>query len=141
MVLYRGVMHTNSHDDDTLKEILMEDEKEVLNSQKKKGCLARFLVLMIFFLVVFLGFIFVQQYLLDLEAEAIVRAARTATAMEKSLIVIPTGTIEVKQEETSAITQTPTPQPTQDPALKRTETIAVQLTDVADFQLTTTVEP
>jgi len=134
-------MNSNSHEDDTLKEILMEDEKEVSNSGKKKGCLARFLLLLIFLLVIFLGFIFVQQYLLDLEAEAIVRAARTVTVMEKSLIEITTETTDIQDQETSVFIQTSTPQPTEDSALKRTATIAAQLTDVAAFQITAAAEP
>jgi hypothetical protein len=134
-------MNTNSHDDDTLKEILMEDEKEVAKSGHGKGCLPRILFLLILLLLTFLGFIFIQQYLLDLEAEAIVRAARTATAAEKSLIEMTAETPDFQQQLTIETTQTPLPSPTQDPALDRTATVAVQLTDVAIFQLTVTVEP
>lgn len=134
-------MNTNSHDDDTLREILMEDEKEVSKSIRKKSCLVRILFLLIFLLVTILGFIFIQQYLLDLEAEAIVRAARTATAVEKSMTEMTEETSDIQQQETGEPIETPSPLPTQDPVLNRTATIAVQLTDVAAFQVTATAEP
>jgi len=129
--------------DDTMEEILMQDEKEIKNNGKKKrGCLFRTLVFLIIGLVGILGFIFAQQYFLDLEAEAIVRAARTSTALAGSSEEA--KTIEKDHTATSEVPQcTPTPAPTstEDPAFKRTATVAVQLTDVAAFQLTAPAEP
>lgn len=130
--------------DDTLKEILMEDEHELLKSKKpRRSCFFRLLVWLILIMIALLAFIFVQQYLLDLEAEAIVRAARTATAMERT-------SLEKEQELQATApfaepipteTAVPTLTPTEDPAQMRTATVAAQLTEVADFQLTVTTQP
>jgi len=129
--------------DETLEEILLEDEKELLKSKKKKkGCLARIIVILIIILVAFLGFIFIQQYLLDLEAQAIVSAARTATAENSQKKEMETESITIEDmADVTVETATPSPTATEDPAYKRTATIAVQLTNVACFQLTATVEP
>lgn len=127
-------MNTNN---DTIKEILNEDDQEIKNGGKKKrGCFARMLIFFIILLIAFLGFIFVQQYLLDIEAEAIVSAAHTSTALANS---------SDNEEEAPAIpvkaTGEPKPTATEDPAFERTATIAVQLTNVAEFQLTITTTP
>ena len=129
--------------DETLEEILLDDEKEVKKSEKKKkGCLARIMIVLIILLVAFLGFIFIQQYLLDLEAQAIVSAARTATAEVSLKKEIESESISVENTEEALVeTASPSPTSTEDPAYKRTATISVQLTDVAAFQLTATVEP
>ncbi len=67
--------------DETIKEILEEDHIEIKNGRKKKSCLMRAIIFIIMLTVIFLGFIYIQQYLLDIEAEAIVRAVQTATAL------------------------------------------------------------
>jgi hypothetical protein len=130
--------------DDTMKEILMDDEELVLNGGKKKrGCFFRSLVVLIVLLAGLLGFIFFQQYLLDLEAEAIVSAARTATALVmpvESKGVEPPG-VELPADPIATKTPLPAPTATEDPAFKRTATVEMQLTDVAAFQLTATSQP
>jgi len=127
--------------DDTMKEILMDDQKAVKKAGKRKGCLVRFLILMIFLFTVLLGFILIQQYLLDLEAEAIVRAARTATAMEKAVIDAQLEEAIPATQEAVEFTRTPSPAPTEDSLMMRTATVAAQLTDVAAFQSAITPEP
>ena len=93
--------------------------------------------------ILFLGFIFIQQYLLDLEAEAIVRTAKTATAIAKDSIEkgISSEDELPSMSDISADTLTPSETPTPDPAIVRTATVAAQLTKVAEFQLTVTNEP
>ena len=129
----------NYPSDGTIKEILEEDHIEIKNGGKKKSCFLRVIIFIIMLTVLFFGFIFVQQYLLDIEAEAIVRAVQTATALvndpsiEKDLIsdeAQPDAAIPVEQ-----------PTPTPDPAIVRTATIAAQLTSVAEFQQTVTSAP
>jgi len=127
--------------DDTMKEILIEDQKENGTGRKKKSCLTRVLIFSIFLLIIFLGFIFIQQYLLNLEAEAIVRAARTATAMDKAAEEMMDETTETQEQNDPLPTETPTPTPTEDPLIVRTATVSAQLTDVAAFQQTITPEP
>jgi len=124
--------------DETIKEILKTE-----NGGKKKNFFVRILIVVILLAVLFFGFVFVQQYMLDLEAEAIVSAAQTATALVKESQnkdmkdMGESGDPAIILEETPIPTETPTP----DPALVRTETIAVQLTSVAEFQKTVTREP
>jgi len=124
--------------DETIKEIL-----ETENGGKNKNFFVRFLIVIILLAVLFFGFVFVQQYMLDLEAEAIVSAAQTATSMANE-----SQTKDIKDtgesgdpafvmEETPIPAETPTP----DPAIVHTATIAVQLTSVAEFQKTVTREP
>jgi len=129
----------NNQNDETIKEILEEDHTEIKNGGKKKSCLIRVLFFIILLTVIFFSFIYVQQYLLDLEAEAIVRAAQTATAVvnEPSTKNGPASE-EVQADSTAPIEQaTPTP----DPAFERTATVSAQLTSVAGFQKTVTSEP
>jgi len=129
----------NNQNDETIKEILEEDHTEIKNGGKKKSCLIRVLFFIILLTVIFFSFIYVQQYLLDLEAEAIVRAAQTATAVvnEPSTKNGPASE-EVQADSTAPIEQaTPTP----DPAFERTATVSAQLTSVAEFQKTVTSEP
>ena len=124
--------------DETIQEIL-----ETENGGKKKNFFVRILIVVILLAVLFFGFVFVQQYLLDLEAEAIVSAAQTATAIAKESQnkdmkdVGESGDPAVVLEETPIPTETPT----LDPALMHTATIAAQLTSVAEFQKTVTREP
>ncbi len=133
----------NNPNDATIKEILEEDQTEIKNGGKKKSCLVRALVFTILLAIIFFGFIYVQQYLLDLEAEAIVRAARTATALvnEPSTKNDPVSD-EAQPDTVSSVEQpTHTETPTPDSAIVRTATVAAQLTSVAEFQKTITSTP
>ena len=129
--------------DETIKEILEEDQTEIKNGGKKKSCLVRALIFIILLAIIFFGFIYIQQYLLDLEAEAIVRAARTATALvNKPSIKNGAVSDETQSDAVSPAEQPmPTETPTPDPAMVRTATIAAQLTSVAEFQKTVTSAP
>ena len=129
----------NNPNDETIKEILEEDQIEIKNGGKKKSCLLRAIILIIMLAVMFFGFIYVQQYLLDMEAEAIVSAARTATA----LVDEPSTKNDLISDETQpdAVSPVEQPTPTPDPAIVRTATIAAQLTSVAEFQKTVTSAP
>ena len=132
----------NKITDETLKEILEEDKKQIKQNGKKKNWFARLLLFLVVLFILGLGFIYVQQYLLDIEAQAIVSAARTSTAAammpgeENAAETEESAEVKTVEEETL-----PTLTPTTDPAFKRTATIAVQLTDVAEFQQTVTREP
>ena len=55
-----------SPNDETIKEILEEDQTEITNGGKKKSCLMRALIFIILLAVLFFGFVYIQQYLLDL---------------------------------------------------------------------------
>lgn len=129
----------NVPNDETIKEILEEDHVEIKNGGKKKSCLVRALILIILLIIIFFSFIYVQQYLLDLEAEAIVRAAQTGTALANE----PSTKISPVSDEAQPDTLNSTEQPTPTPDLKteRTATVSAQLTSVADFQKTVTSEP
>ena len=129
----------NNPNDETIKEILEEDQIEIKNGGKKKSCLLRAIIFIIMLAVMFFGFIYVQQYLLDMEAEAIVSAARTATAVVNE----PSTKNDLISDETQPDAASPVeqPTPTPDPAIVRTATIAAQLTSVAEFQKTVTSAP
>ena len=129
----------NNPNDETIKEILEEDQIEIKNGGKKKSCLVRALIFIIMLTVIFFGFIYVQQYLLDIEAEAIVSAAQTATA----LVNIPSTKKDLVYDEAQPDAASPVEQstPTPEPATVRTATIAAQLTSVAEFQKTITSVP
>ncbi len=116
-------MDNNKKNNSTLDEILEED---IATSRKKKGkgCFVRFLLILTLLVLFFFGFLYVTQYLADLEAEARVRAILTVNA----------GSVESTGEALEEIIPTETP----DAELERTATIAAQLTSVADFQLTVT---
>jgi len=137
----------NKPADDTLNEILAEDRSAYKKKRKGKGCFIRFLLIITLLIVFFFGFIYVQQYLLDLEAEAIVRAYQTATALSGSALENPVEqTIEPTSTSASEVVATETPEmptstATPDTDLARTATIAAQLTSVADFQSTVTSTP
>lgn len=124
-----------NHDqnDETIKEILEDDQQEIKKDRKKRSFLIRFLLFICILTSLIFGFIFFQQYLLDLEAEAIVRTIQTATAMKNETSILKSESTL----ETFTITDTPTPKQTID----QTATIAVQLTSVFEFQQTKTDEP
>ncbi len=133
----------NNPNDETIKEILKEDQEGIVQNKKKKGCLFRGLVFIVLLAIIFFGFIFIQQYLLNLEAEAIVQAAKTATASVQDPLEKDISAEEEILPNDESLTDIPVPTETQtpDPAIERTATIAAQLTSVAEFQLTVTDEP
>jgi len=127
----------NNPNDETIKEILEEDQIE--NGGKKKSCFVRALIFIIMLTVIFFGFIYVQQYLLDIEAEAIVSAAQTATALVNNSSTKNDLVSDEAQPDAASPVEQPTPTP--DPITVRTATIAAQLTSVAEFQKTVTSVP
>jgi len=70
--------------EDTLNEILELDKSETTRAGKKSGCLIRLLLIATLIFVGFYGFILFRQKLLNLEAEAILRAAQTATEQSQT---------------------------------------------------------
>lgn len=129
----------NNPNDETIKEILEEDHEEIKNGGKKKSCLVRSLILIILLTVIFFSFIYIQQYLLDLEAEAIVRAAQTSTALANEPSTKNGPVSDEAQPDTLNSAEQPTPTP--DLEIERTATVSAQLTSVAEFQKTVTSEP
>jgi len=98
-------------------------------TQKKKSHPFRWFLLLI---VIVLAALYVQQWYLDLEAEALVYARQTASA------VVPSAATQV-EEKVLEVTETPTqvpPTATIDPNFMYTQTVAAQLTAVAEFQQT-----
>jgi hypothetical protein len=125
------------NNDETLQEILEEDSTVVRKSKRKNG-IARILLILTLLVIFFFGFLYVTQYLADMEAEARVRAILTASAypagmVESSGEATLAATLEVAPSETAEIVTA-----TVDPDLERTATIAAQLTSVAEFQSTET---
>ena len=133
--------------DEKIKDILKEDAFEIQHGdKKKKNYVVRFLLFLVIMFIIGLGFIYTQQYLLDMEAKIIVSAVRTKTAIvnkqnEQDKIYIE-STEEISAESGNLSDQST---PTETPSLKiedaRTATIAVQLTNVAEFQQSVTHEP
>ena len=127
----------NRKTDETLQEILEEDSTNVRKTRRKSP-VARILLILTILVVFFFGFLYITQYLADMEAEARVRAiltasANPASANENNSDDIATATVEVAPTETAEIVTA-----TVDPDLERTATIAAQLTSVAEFQSTET---
>jgi len=129
----------NIPSDETIKEILEEDHAEIKNGGKKKSCLVRALILIILLIVIFFSFVYVQQYLLDLEAEAIVRAAQTTTTLANEPLTKNSPVSDEAQPDILNSVEQPTPTP--DLEMERTATVSTQLTSVAEFQKTVTSEP
>jgi hypothetical protein len=124
----------NKKSDETLGEILEADNSEV-RKRKPKNIIVRLLLIITILVVFFFGFLYVTQYLADMEAEARVRAIMTlntsgATGSSGAEAV---ATLDAAPTETSEVLT-----PTTDPELERTATIAAQLTSVAEFQSTET---
>lgn len=108
----------------------LSEEENLIESQaskkrKKRHPLRWFLLL----LLIVVAFLYIQQWYLDLEAEAVIYARQTASALE-------TSTAQLEMETQLAATQTPTQIPPSDPNLLYTQTVAAQLTNVAAFQQT-----
>ncbi len=122
--------------DHTMQEILEEDSAVVRKKGRRKGCLARFLLILTLLAVFFYGMLVVIQYLTDLEAEARVRAIQTA-GPDWSVPLSETDVVST--DEPTEIPPSATPLPpteTPDAQLARTATVAAELTAVADFQWT-----
>ncbi len=123
-------MENNKKNDSTLDEILEED-RATAKKKKSKGCFVRFLLIATLLVLFVFGFLYVTQYLADLEAEARVRAIQTIDA---------NPAMETAPAETSeAVVVEPTSTATPDVEMERTATIAAQLTSVADFQATQSI--
>lgn len=120
-------MENNKNNNSTLDEILEEDIA-AKRKKKSKGCLTRFLLIATLLVLFFFGFLYVTQYLADLEAEARVRAIQTINANPAT--DLPAAEEPTQTIEEAVSTETP------DVELERTATIAAQLTSVADFQAT-----
>ena len=120
-------MDNNKKNDSTLDEILEED-RAAAKKKKSKGCFVRFLLIATLLVLFVFGFLYVTQYLADLEAEARVRAIQTVNANP----AVDTTQADTTGEVVVEVTPTATP----DVVLERTATIAAQLTSVADFQAT-----
>ena len=133
----------NQEAENTIKEILEEDKIEVKKKKRGRGCFLRLLVIITLLFIGVYGFILFRQKLLDLEAQAIISAAQTATAN----VAVPNAEAEVTDSqptvsaspEAAATAQPDTATP--DPMLDRTATVAAQLTSVAEFQLSVTPVP
>lgn len=131
----------NQQPDDTIQEILDEDQEEIRKSRKRGHFFLRLLLIVTIIFIGSYGFILFRQHLLDIEAQAVISAMQTATAAAKN----PSGSAEPSASEGEAKiikVSTPTPEVTRTPDAEthRTATIAAQLTSVADFRLTSTSE-
>ena len=135
-------MNNNSYGE-TFGHILEEEHIDNRKRRRKRGCGFRAFFFIVLLLGLFFGFIYFQQYLLDLEAEAIVSAARTSTSIAQEASNEPDGDSKEQIIDTPTIDQQQTGdgKPASDPALERTATISSQLTSVAEFQKTVTAAP
>jgi hypothetical protein len=122
----------NKESDDTIKEILDEDLTQIRKHKRGKGCFLRLLIIAVLLFVGFYGFILFRQKMLDLEAEALIRARQTLTTQAGSQDSAAVEDSADLVEETSAS------EPTAEPLLEHTATVEAQLTSVAEFQQTTT---
>lgn len=122
----------NKESDDTIKEILDEDRTQISKHKRGKGCFLRLLIIAVLLFIGFYGFILFRQKMLDLEAEALIRARQTLTIQAGSQEAASLEDLGDSEEETSA------GEPTVDSLLERTATVEAQLTSVAEFQQTTT---
>jgi hypothetical protein len=110
--------------------------KKSTSSRRRKGRVLWWLFLLI---LLFIAFLYVQQWLLDMEAEAMIYAQQTVNAADPP--------VEPESEQVEKVLPTSTPLPTLtatlapptatfDPLLQHTQTVAAQLTNVASFQET-----
>ena len=122
--------------DDTLIKILEEDRK---GFHKKRGfgsLLVRLLIIAVLIFVGLYGFILFRQYRLNLEAEAIVFAKRTAQSINNDSTGSQENMINAGSEKSAESTLSPEATETPVPDLIRTGTIAAEMTSVVEFQLT-----
>lgn len=96
----------------------------------RKGCLLALLAGSILLLVSLYGLILYRQRMLDLEAEAYLRAVQTATARTDQPVVEPTEAAPLSQPDSAG---------GDGPAL--TATMAAELTSMMEFFQTLTPEP
>jgi uncharacterized protein HemX len=122
----------NKESDDTIKEILDEDRTQIRKHNRGKGCLLRLLIIAVILFIGFYGFILFRQKMLDLEAEALIRARQTLTTQAGS------QDSAVAEDSGDLVEETLVSEPTADPLLEHTATVEAQLTSVAEFQQTTT---
>ena len=69
----------NNESDNTIKEILEEDRSQTRKRKRGKGCFLRLLIIAVILFIGFYGFILFRQKMLDLEADAYLRAYQTLT--------------------------------------------------------------
>ncbi|MBM3138158.1 MAG: hypothetical protein FJZ98_08225 [Chloroflexi bacterium] len=122
----------NNTPDDTIKEILDEDRTHMRKNKRGKGCFLRLLIITVLLFIGFYGFILIRQKLLDMEAEALIRARQTLTTQAGQMETAPLNNSGESDEATTIV------EATADPLLERTATVQAQLTSVAEFQLTVT---
>ena len=108
---------------------------ETPQSQKKKRKRHPFRWLVVL-LILFGAFLYLQQYYLDLEAEALVYAQQTATALGVTIVPLPVEKKLMITQIPPAISSTTTASPN----FSYTQTVGVQLTEVAEFQQTRTAK-
>lgn len=109
----------------TLEEIITDAEQSVTKARKRRGVLI-VVSLIIFLLLVLYGFVMARQRLLDLEAEAFIRAVQTATERARDMgdqppDIAPPAETQLQQEpeaqpgaaldDTSTADLTATPEP------------------------------
>lgn len=107
--------------------------KSPVSKKKKKRHPFRWFLLLILLVIAFL---YIQQWYLDLEAEAVIYAQQTASEFENPGIQ---NDLETTLVSTQTSTQIP-PTATDDPNLLYTQTVSAQLTNVAEFQQTPNAE-
>jgi len=125
-------MMENQESNNTIKEILEEDRTDMRRRKRGKGCLLRLLIIAVLLFVGFYGFILFRQKMLDMDAEALVRARQTLTSQAVEQETAESETSPAAEAEPQAV------EPTADPLIERTATVQAQLTSVAEFQLTAT---
>lgn len=122
----------NTESNNTINEIMDEDRTQIRKHKRGKGCFLRLLIITVLLFIGFYGFVIFRQKMLDLDAEALIRARQTLTTQAGSLEATTLEDSDEIAEGSSAA------EPTADPLLERTATVEAQLTSVADFQQTTT---
>ena len=122
----------NQESDNTIKEILEEDRTDMRKRKRGKGCLLRLLIIAVLLFVGFYGFILFRQKMLDMDAEALVRARQTLTSQANEQNASESESAPAAEAESQAV------EPTTDPLVERTATVQAQLTSVAEFQRTAT---
>ena len=118
-----------------------QDQKENIPAapkKRKKHPIRRALFIVLVILLLLLGYLYIQQMLLDLEAIAFVSAQQTAAAVVNEEIVdLSTNTPDRIPTSERSINTTPTSGMDNDEFM-HTATVAAQLTSIAIFQMTAT---
>jgi len=127
-------MKTNETEN-TIKDSLKEDGAQKPKRRHRGGVLLRLLIILTLLFIGFYGFILFRQKILDLEAEAIVRARQTLTRQAGNQeLILPVQT----QPTESPLLETSTPD---NLSSNLSATISTQGTAGADFQQTETPAP